>query len=231
MGRNHIKRLAIPKSWDLERKSTQYIIRSAPGPHGLADAVPLAVVLKDMLGLAKTSREVKYLAQQRDILVDAKRRKAIDFPIGLMDTLALPQLKQCFRMVLNAKGKFTTIEVPEAEQNRKICRIIGKRMRNAKDTQLTLSDGRSITCPANAYKVGDSLLIELPSQKVVEHFPLSDGATAFLIGGTHCGVVGTISRISGNMINITANEQFQTPKRYVFVVGKDKPAITLEAKA
>src|SRR3989338_7732500 len=104
MGRNHLKRLAIPRSWELPRKATKYIIRQAPGPHSLAQSLPLGIVLRDLLGIAKTAREVRYVLQQREILVDGKRRREPHFAVGPMDIVAIPATQQYFRMTIKADG-------------------------------------------------------------------------------------------------------------------------------
>lgn len=231
MGRNHLKRIAMPKAWELPRKATAYIARPAPGAHALHEAMPLGVLLRETIGIAKTAREVRYILQQREVFVDGKRRKADDLPVGPMDVVALPQIAKYFRIMITASGKLGAVPIPAAEQHRKICRITGKRMRDGKVAQMTLSDGRSISGDAKQYRVGDSVLLELPAQKVAEHFPMAEGATVYMTGGLHCGAVGTITRIAGNVIHIRSGElQFQTPKRYVFVIGRDKPAVTVEAQ-
>lgn len=227
MAKHHLKRLAIPRSWELARKETKYIIRQAPGPHALQHSMPLAVVLRDVLGMAKTAREVRYLLQQCEVLVDGKRRVEADFAVGPMDIVSLPAIKQQYRIIVKTNGALRAMPIPEDEQHRKLCRITGKRMRSAKTFQLTLSDGRSMSVDAKQQvRVGDSMLLEVPAQKIVAQYPLADGAAVYLLGGSHCGRIGTVDRIAGNMVHITAGElRFQTPKHYVFVVGKGKPAV------
>ena len=227
MGRNHLKRLAIPRSWELPRKATKYIIRQAPGPHSLAQSLPLGIVLRDLLGIAKTAREVRYVLQQREILVDGKRRREPHFAVGPMDIVAIPATQQYFRMTIKADGTLHALPIADGEQHKKLARIVGKRMRDAKHFQLTLSDGRTLTAArTEKVQIGDSMLLELPGQKPVAQYPLTDGAAVYLFGGSHCGSMGTVQKIQGNMIHIrTGSEHFQTPKEYVFVVGKEKPAV------
>src|SRR3989344_6707314 len=163
MGKNHMKRIAMPKAWELARKTTAYITRPSPGAHAIMQALPLGVVLRDVLGVAKSGREIRYLIQQREVLVDGKRRKVDDLPVGPMDVVVLPQTKQYFRMLITPKGTLGAVQIPEAEQHQKLCRITGKHVAKDKTLRLSLSDGRSISGDAK-YAVGDSGLLELPKQ-------------------------------------------------------------------
>ena len=227
MGKNHLKRIAMPKAWELARKTTTYITRPSPGAPSIMQALPLGVVLRDVLGVAKSGREIRYLIQQREVLVDGKRRKVDDLPVGPMDVVVLPQTKQYFRMLITPKGTLGAVEIPEAEQHKKLCRITGKHVAKGKALRLTLSGGRSISGDAK-YAVGDSVLLELPKQKIAAHFALAEGATVYLIGGSHCGALGTVERIDGGMVHVRAGDlHIQAPRAYAFVVGKDKPAVTI----
>ena len=54
--------------------------------------------------------------------------------------------------------------------------------------EVTLHDGRNLLVAANSpYKVGDSLKLDLPCQKVVGHLPLATGHLAYVAGGSHVG--------------------------------------------
>ncbi|MGI0156086.1 MAG: 30S ribosomal protein S4e, partial [Thermoplasmata archaeon] len=78
---------------------------------------------------------------------------------------------------------------------------------------------------------GDSLKLEVPSQKVVEHLPLAAGALAFVAGGTHVGELARVERVEvrnssqPNLVHF--KEGFATVKEYVYVVGQRAPEVTL----
>src|SRR4030042_1598754 len=55
---DHLKRLNAPDSWHIAKKTTKFITKTAPGPHN-ANAMPIAVWLRDHMGLARTLKEVK----------------------------------------------------------------------------------------------------------------------------------------------------------------------------
>ncbi|MBI4141824.1 30S ribosomal protein S4e, partial [Candidatus Woesearchaeota archaeon] len=109
-------------------------------------------------------------------------------------------------------------------------KIIGKKMQNKGLLQLNLSDGRNILTKEKNYSTGDTLLIETPSNKIQKHLQLEPGALVYLIDGKHVSDIGTIKTIEQKTITYTntENKQVQTLKKYAYVVGKEKPLITLK---
>ena len=58
--------------------------------------------------------------------------------------------------------------VNEKESSLKLCKIKGKNLMKGK-INLNLHDGRNIITDNKEIKVGDSVLIELPAQKINQH--------------------------------------------------------------
>ena len=52
MSRSHIKRLVMPRSWPLPRKSSIWVQKPNPGGHSIENCMPMALVLRDVLGVA-----------------------------------------------------------------------------------------------------------------------------------------------------------------------------------
>ena len=42
-------RMAVPKSWPIERKISRWIMRPICGPHAIENCLPLGVILKEIL--------------------------------------------------------------------------------------------------------------------------------------------------------------------------------------
>lgn len=226
--KNHLKRISAPKNWDIARKTTKYVVKPNPGMHSSGFGVALSFAMRDQLKLARTKKEVKYILQHQEVLVDGKKRKDEKFNVGFMDVISIPLTKQSFRGVFNKKGRVDFKEIPEKEATQKIVRIINKTPKGKK-FQLNLADGRNLLIEKADYKVNDSVLIELPSQKIIQHFPLEKGASIILIGGKHLGSIGHIESIEGDkLVFKTEKTMYETNKKYAFVVGKDKPAIVVQ---
>jgi len=227
----HLSRLAMPKSWKIKKKGIKYVTRPLPGPHSIKSGMPLNLIFINMLSYAKTNKEVKRILNNQEILVDGIRRKEPRFIAGLMDVLSIPKTKESFRIVLDKKGYLSLKKIDEKEAKIKVCKIIGK---NAvkKKVQLNLYDGKNILVDKGDYKVGDSIVIEIPSKKIVDHLKFEKGNSIFLTAGKRVGAIAKLQEIQESKIvfkNSSGKENI-TLKKYAFVVGKEKPVIDIEVK-
>jgi small subunit ribosomal protein S4e len=228
IGEKHLSRLASSKKWNIRKKGIKWVARPHPGAHSINEGIHLLSILRDMLNYAHTLKEVKKILTNEEIYVDGKRRKNPRFIVGLMDVLFIPKNKETFRVLLTKKGKLTLIPIDEKESNIKLCKITGKRPYKKK-IQLNLFDGKNILVDKAEYKVGDTLMIEVPSLKIKGSFALEKGNYIYLTGGRHIGETGVMEEISDKTIIIKKNKQLiKTSKKLAFVIGKTKPAIKLE---
>lgn len=229
MGKNHLKRLAAPKTWDIKRKGIKFVTKPSPGPHSLEEGIPFSVLLRDILKNADTLREIKKILHMNEIKIDGKIRKDFRYPIGLFDTIEFKNINEYFRVILSRKGKIELVKIKKEEVQLKPCKIIGKTTVNGK-LQLNLYDGKNILVHNSTYKVGDTLLLELPEQKISKHLKLDKKSIIFLTGGKHIGEIGNVEDIAESKIIYKDKEGnlIETSKKYAFVVGDVKPLITLE---
>ena len=230
---HHLKRLNMPRSWALPRKTTVWVTRPTPGAHSLDNCMPLNMVIRDVLEMAASTREVRSILHNGLAKVDGRIVKDTRRGVGLMDVLSLGD--QNFRCVLDSNGKLRYRQISPSDAEWKVCRIEGKTTIKGGRTQLNLHDGRCLLVDdANAYNSGDSLKISLPDQQILDHLPFEDGASAYLIGGSH---VGSISHVKEYIVKRSsmANEvnfgDFGTTARHVFVVSDDTPLPGVEVKA
>jgi small subunit ribosomal protein S4e len=226
--KNHLKRLASPRTWFVDRKANTFIVRPNPGAHALGNGLPLGVLLRDNLALASTAGEVKKLLNNKEVLVDGKRRKDHRFMVGLFDALSIPELKKHYRMVLDKKGRLGLLEIAAQESMVKLGKVVGKTMMKDGKVQFNLHDGRNIISDAKA-KVGDTFVLTLPKASLSKVLPLKKGARVFLIKGKHAGDVGVLREIKGNEATYSVDDMnIETAKGYLFVVGEKDAEIKLE---
>ena len=57
--KRHLKRIAAPKKWAIDRKENTFITRSKPGAHTLDLSLPLGVIIRDFIKYTHTLREAK----------------------------------------------------------------------------------------------------------------------------------------------------------------------------
>lgn len=229
MAKYHLKRLASPKTWNVERKGIKFITKPSPGPHNIEKGIPLSVLLKEVLGYAGTTREVKKIIHASEIRIDGKARKDFRFPVGVFDTLEFAGTNEFFRILLNKNGRIGIIKISKEDAGLKPCKIVGKTLVSGK-LQLNLFDGKNIVVDKDGYKVGDTVLLSLPEQKIARHFKLEKKSSIFLTGGKHIGETGKVEDTSAKKIiyKNKDDELVETLKDYAFVVGSDKPSISLE---
>lgn len=228
-----LKRGASPKTWTIPRKGTKWVQRPSPGPHAQAASIPLIFVLRDLRHIAASAREARMLINRKSVKVDGKVVTDLARGVGLMDTVSFgAPLNQHFRVVMNRRGKLVLVGIPAAEATTKLARVRFKHAVHGGKVEVTLHDGRNLlVAPSSAYKVGDSLKIELPGQKVVGHLALAPGRLAYVAGGSHVGEIARVERIevvnSPQPNRVHFKEGFSTIKEYVFVVGDASPQVTI----
>lgn len=241
-----MKRQAAPSFWPIHRKEFRWSVRPKPGPHPIHHCLPLAIVVREVLGLAKTRKEAKKIISQNKILVDGRVIRDEKFPTGLMDVVSIPELKTNYRVVPSSKGRILH-PITEDEAKFKMCRIDNKRTVEQGHIELNLHDGRNLIVHVedprkpeeDVYNTLDTVKISVPEQEILEHLKLQKEMLAAFMDGNNIGKYGTITSIEEQTgqkrrnflitIKNEAGETFQTILNYAFVVGDKKPRISLPA--
>ncbi len=224
MSGSHIKRLMMPRSWPLPRKTTIWVQKPDPCGHSIDKCMPMGMILRDILGVAHNRREAKQILHSRQIMVDGKIETALGRGVGLMDVLTVGDNN--FRCILDTNGKLRYRPITSKQASSKTCRVMGKTTISGGKTQLHLHDGRNLLFDSNPeYKSGDSLVISLPDQEVVSHHKFEEGALAYLTGGSHIGETATVKSQEikrSSKANEVSFDDFGTISEYVFILGKSK---------
>ncbi|WMW21219.1 30S ribosomal protein S4e [Methanolobus mangrovi] len=227
----HQKRISVPNSWQVSKKSNKWVTSTRPGPHNKQQSIPLSVVLRDMLGIVDTRAEAKRILSEGKILVDGVIRKDLRFPVGLLDVISIPLDNVAYRMLLDRKGRLEVHKLEDSNAN-KLCRIDGKTILKGGIVQLNLNDGTNLL-GSNDYKPKDSLILSLPDKNIVKHIKYEVGNLAMIVGGRHTGEIGTIKEINTvrsskhNTVAISGDYEFETIEDFVVIIGEKEPAILL----
>lgn len=223
MSSKHLKRLAMPRSWPLARKTSVWVTRPVPGAHSVERGMPIALVIRDVLGMAKTAREVRFILHNELAHIDGRVVKDTRRPVGLMDVLTVGD--EHFRCVLDHNGRLQYRRISAQDAGWKICRIEGKTTIKGGRTQLNLHDGRNVLVDdgsKDAYTTGDSLKLSLPDQEILEHVRFGEGVRCYLVGGAHVGSTAEVQEYivkRSSMPNEVQFEGFGTIARNVFALG------------
>jgi len=240
--KRHLKRLPAPRHWPIKRKEDKFTTRVVPGPHPKEHCLTLAVLLREVLGYAENMREVKAILSSSQVKVDGVIRKDHRFPVGLMDVLEIATSGERFRLLPEMKGGLKLVAIDDSEAKYKLCRIETKTMVKGGKVQLGLHDGRTLLLPegenVSDFHTLDTLKVGIPKQKLMKTINLDKGAYAIVSRGKNIGIEGKILEIekrhgthaSTVTLQDPEGNKFQTALEYIFVVGKTKSEVTLEAK-
>ncbi|UCD03417.1 MAG: 30S ribosomal protein S4e [Candidatus Aenigmatarchaeota archaeon] len=219
-----MKRYAMPGFWPLARKVKKFVITPSAGPHAKQSSIALRIVIRDVLGLAENAQEASKIIKGGEVLIDKKAVKNDNHPVGLMDVVQFPRIKKQFRILPSRKG-LEVVEIDARQAARKLCSVKKKKMIKGGKTQLTLHDGRTIVGKENKYKPGDSLLIEVPAQKILGHFEMKEGVPAIIVAGKNSGSHGKIKKIEkrktmmekSSVVLDTKEGEIETLMEYILV--------------
>jgi len=241
-GLGHLKRLASPAYWPVHRKEQPWAPKPNPGPHPSSSSLPLEIIVRDELGLARNRREVSKAVAGGKVKVDGRSRLEKNYPAGLMDVVEFSDANLAYRM-LPVRGKgLGLVKISKEEAKFKLCKILLKNTAPKGQVQYGTHDGRSLTFPATdaesaAFATNDTLRISIPTQRVLSHMKFEKGNYAVVTAGRNIGKSGKIIELQSGtatrpaMVRIEddTGAKFDTMVDYTFVVGTDKPSIKLEA--
>jgi len=230
--RKHLKRLNAPKHWMLSKLDGIYATRPSQGPHKLRECVPLSIFLRYHLRYALTGREVMKIVKERHITVNGQVRTDPRFPLGLMDIVSINKTGEHFRLLLDAKGRFTAHPIDHTEKDNTLCRIV-KRFKGHKGRVVCVGhNGWTFAYPRPDMQIGDSVWVKISDKnnpETHEVVKLKIGCECLCTGGRNKGRVGCLShrtRVQAQQDIVTLTDvtgsEFSTQLKYLFVIGKSK---------
>ena len=224
----HQKRLSVPNSWPVERKTNTFTVKAGAGPHGEA-GVPLVVLLRDVLGYVDSTKEARYALNNDSILVNGDAVSDEQRPIGMFDILAFPERGEYFRVFPDEGGRLALTPVDEEAAGSRLGKITNKTVVPGGAVQLTLHDGTNVRVDDDAdYETNDSIVVDNETKEIVAHFEYEEGELVTAVAGQHAGQIGEIEAIdvtlgSGDNTVTVASEDggYETVEEYVVVIDEN----------
>lgn len=247
-GSKKLKRQMAPLFWGITRKDKRFVVTVRPGPHPKRESIPAAVLVRDTLGLVRTLREAKASLYSGRVKVDGVVRKSLHYGVGLMDVVELDGVGT-YRMLPGGGALLRPVPIDgSGDADRKLCAVTSKTTIRGGRTQIGLHDGRSIILDggdgdgaAAGIRVGDSCLIGVPGQKVIETVRLEAGVLAMVVRGTNAGRVGKVVEVRDGTFVLqrmatlsimdggSETRRIEIPTSIIMAVGRDRPVIQVAA--
>jgi small subunit ribosomal protein S4e len=233
-GSKKLKRQMAPQFWGITRKDKRFVITVRPGPHKKDHSVPTAVFLRDMLKIVDTLREAKAAIYTGKVKVDGIVRKSLHHAIGLMDVVELENVPEMYRLVPIEGKLLKPLKIMESEKGKKLVRIASKTTLSKGKTQIGFHDGRSMISDMKV-NVGDTCLIQIPDQKILEIIKLEKGSQVLVTRGINAGQIGQIDSIEEGTfilprraVLFLGERKIEIPTDIIMAVGKEKPVIQIK---
>ncbi len=187
----HIKRLASPRYLHVEKKVNAYVIKPNAGRHTLDSSIALATVLKEKLGVASNTKEVKQILKSGNVEVNGKQVKDERYPLGFGDVLHFKPSNERYSVGVGGRGA-VSIEKLEGMEPVHAFKVIGKYVAKGNKEMIRLYNGTVIPS-AKGVSVNDS--VYLKEGRVQDVLKLQKGAHCLVIKGVHAAESGVISEI------------------------------------
>lgn len=219
MTKAHLKRIALPKTWNIPRKSRDskvFVSRPNPGKK-LELSISINTFLKELIHLVETRKEVKEILRYKHVLVNGAIVRDEKFPVGLFDVVSFQETNQQFRLTFAQNGKLVAVAIPEAEKSQLLKRVEGKTVLPKTVIQLNLF-GSSVLRSTEKVSVGDSVIIV--DKKITSVLPLDVSARVMLIAGRHSGKIGTVKELKEGAVMLEVDgKDIQTLRKYAYPIG------------
>ena len=193
----HRTRSEISKLWPIPRKGTKFLVVAS---HNQDSGIPVLVVLRDILKIGKTKREVKRVILLEKIKVNGKNIKDEKFPLGVFDVLGVGDKN--YKLIIKDK-KFS---LEETKELKKISKVIGKSILKKHRVQINLSDGRNFLT-SEKITTGDSVVFSFKENKVEKIIQMKEGANVLVISGSHIGEEGKIEKVAINKADVKIGQR------------------------
>ena len=233
-GSKKLKRQMAPQFWGITRKDKRFVITVRPGPHKKHYSVPTAVFLRDTLKIVTSLREAKAAIYSGRVKIDGVVRKSLHHAIGLMDIVELENTSDIYRMVPSEGKILSPVKISDGEKTKKIARVTSKTTISKGRTQIGFHDGRSIISDETV-SVGDTCLIQVPEQKILQVIKLEAGCQGLVTRGINAGQIGKVEAVEDGtfilqkrVILALGDRKIEIPADIIMAVGKEEPIIQLK---
>ncbi|CAD7685222.1 unnamed protein product [Nyctereutes procyonoides] len=217
--KKHLKHVAAPKHWMLDKLTSVFAPRPSTGPHKLRECLPLIIFLRNRLKYALTGDAVKKICMQHFIKIDGN----------------IDKTGENFHLIYDTKGRFAVHRITPEEAKYKLHEVRKIVVGTKGIPHLVTHDARTIRYPDPLIKVNDTIQIDLETGKIIDFIKFDTDNLCMVNGGANLGRIGVITKGerhpgSFDVVHVKdANgNNFTTQFSNIFDIGKgSKPWISL----
>lgn len=201
----HRKRLSAPKHYPIKRKENTYV-STIKGSRSSENAIPVVLLLRDVLKYADTEKEAKKIVKKGQILRNGEPIKDIKEGVGILDVVEFPKMEETYRGV--RKGKY--LEFVPVNDSKVVSKIEDKAV-EGEEHVYRLHSGENYRS-GDEYSTGNSLIFD---NGTVNEVALEEGAEVLVVKGKHSGKTGELQNIQERGVNsdtglVENEEEFET---------------------
>jgi|TARA_B100000315_G_scaffold257312_1_gene305736 small subunit ribosomal protein S4e len=207
----HLKRNHLSRKLPLPKKGTKYIARANSNSR---EGLPVVVAVRDMLKLAKTSKEVQFMINNKLLKINGKNVKDVKESLVLFN---LFEAGKSYELGILPTGRYS---FEETKAKSRLCKVSGITNLKNKKIQLNLHDGTNLLISSKEkVKVGDSVGVDFEG-KLGKIISLERGKKVTIISGKNVGLHGKIQEVEESKVKIKFDEidkEVELDKSHIFV--------------
>jgi len=150
-----------------------------------------------------------------------------------MDVVELKGISDVYRLVPKGGHVLEPLKIDKSEKSQKLVKVTSKTTIKGGKTQIGFHDGRSVISETKV-NVGDSCLMQVPEQKILDIIKLDKGTQVIVTKGVNAGQLGTVDEIKEGTFILPkrvlvslAERKIEIPTDLILAVGKEKPVIQI----
>ncbi|PSG98823.1 MAG: hypothetical protein BRC29_01710 [Nanohaloarchaea archaeon SW_7_43_1] len=199
----HQKRIPAPKHYSIKRKDNTYV-STIKGSRSKEDAIPVVVLLRDILEYADNEKEAKEIVKNGDLKRNGDTIRDVKEGIGILDVVEIPETEETYRAVRD--GKYLKF-IPVGDS--KVAAKIENKDVKGDRFIYRLHNGENYSTK-DEYSTGNTLIFN----SGVTEVELEEGSEALVVQGKHAGDVAEVKEMRTEGMQNTAiiknDREFET---------------------
>ncbi|XP_045856253.1 40S ribosomal protein S4-like [Meles meles] len=190
--KRHLKTVAVPKHWMLDKLTGMFAPHPPTGPHKLRECFPLIIFLKNRLKYALTGNELKEISWQCLIKIDGKVRTSTTHLAGFMHVISSDKTGENFHLMDDTTGHFAVHWITPDKAKSKLYKVRRIFVGTKGIPHLVTHVSCAILCPDPLIQVNDTIQIDLETGKIIDFIKFDTGNLRMISRHVNLGRIDVI---------------------------------------